>query len=72
MPKRFELDFSVTTAQERMEYLKKNVDFSKLTKKDIEMCTDYVLYGKDPEKDNTSVVDRKEVQIKTKYSSYSR
>lgn len=72
MPKRFELDFSVATAQERMEYLKKNVDFSKLTKKDIEMCTDYVLYGKDPEKDNTSVVDRKEVQIKTKYSSYSR
>lgn len=72
MPKRFELDFSVATAQERMGYLKKNVDFSKLTKKDIEMCTDYVLYGKDPEKDNTSVVDRKEVQIKTKYSSYSR
>jgi hypothetical protein len=31
-----------------------------------------VLYGKDPDKNNTSVVDRKEVYIKTRYSSYSQ
>lgn len=72
MPMRFKLDFSIETSQDRLNYLKQNIDFSTLTKKDIELCTDYVLYGKDPEKDNTSVVDRKEVFIKTRYSSYSK
>lgn len=72
MPMRFKLDFSIVTSQDRLQYLKENVDFSNLTKKDIELCTNYVLYGKDPDKDNKSIVDRKEVYIKTKYSSYNR
>lgn len=72
MPMRFKLDFSLKTSQERLNYLKDTVDFTQLTKKDIETCTDYVLYGKDPDKDNTSVVDRKEVYIKTRYKSYSK
>lgn len=72
MPMKFKLDFSIETSQDRLQYLKEHVDFSVLTKKDIELCTDYVLYGKDPDKDNTSAVDRKEIFIKTKYSSYNR
>ena len=72
MPMRFKLNFELETSQERLQYLKDTVDFTQLTKKDIETCTDYVLYGKDPEKNNTSVVDRKEVYIKTRYSSYSQ
>lgn len=72
MPMRFKLDFNLETSQERLQYLKDTVDFTQLTKKDIETCTDYILYGKDPEKGNTSVVDRKEVYIKTRYSSYSQ
>ena len=72
MPMRFKLDFNLETSQERLQYLKDTVDFTQLTKKDIETCTDYVLYGKDPEKNNTSIVDRKEVYIKTRYNSYSQ
>ena len=72
MPMRFNLDFNLKTSQERLEFLRNTVDFSTLTKKDLETCTDYVLYGKDPEKDNTSIVDRGEVYIKTKYKSYNK
>lgn len=52
-----------------MAYLS-NIDLSQLTPKDIELCTDYVLYGKD--QDNLSPVDRGEIYIKTKYNSYSK
>ena len=69
MPMRFNLDFSLKSSKERLQFLKDNVDFSVLTKKDIETCTDYVLYGKDS--DGKSVVDRKEVYIKTRYKSYN-
>jgi hypothetical protein len=72
MPMRFKLDFSIETSQDRMAYVQQNVDFSQLTKKDIELCTDYILYGKDPEKEMTSAADRKEVFMKTKYSSYQK
>lgn len=72
MPMKFTLDFSIETSQGRLDYINQHIDFSQLSKKDIELCTDYVLYGKDPEHDNTSVVDRKEVYMKTKYQSYSR
>lgn len=69
---RFKLDFTLNTSKERLNYIKTNIDFNQLTKKDIELCTDYVLYGKEPDKNNTSLVDRKEIYIKTKYSSWSK
>ena len=73
MPMRFKLDYSCDrTSQERLQYLIDNVDFEKLTKKDLEICADYVLYGRDPERDNTSAVDRHEVFIKTRYSSWQK
>ena len=67
---KFKLDFSIETSQDRLDFIKKNVDLSKLNKSDIELCTNYVLYGKDS--DGTSIVDRKEVFIKTRYNSYSK
>lgn len=72
MSMKFNLDFSILTPQERMAYLKQNVDFSQLTKKEIELCTNYVLYGKEPDRDNTSAVDRKEIYIKPKHKSYAK
>lgn len=72
MPMKFKLDFEIPTSRGRLAFLKEKVDLENLTKKELELCTDYVLYGKDPEKDNTSCVDRKEIFIKTKYNSYSQ
>lgn len=48
----------------------KQIPLDNLTKNEIETIANYVLYGKD--EDGTSIVDRKEVQIKTKFNSYNR
>lgn len=78
MPMRFTLDYKIETSEARMQYLKDNVDFKKLTPKDIELCTDYVLYGKDSNGpldkhgNPTSAADRGEVFMKTKYGSYEK
>ena len=65
------LDFSLNTSQERKEfidnYLTRGYTF---TQKEIETMANYILYGKDP--DGTSVVDRKEVDIDTRYGSYKK
>lgn len=68
------LDFCLNTDKERKEYVEKylleNSD-KKFSNTDLETIANYILYGKDS---NTgeSIVDRKEVQIKTKYNSYSK
>lgn len=67
----FNLDFTIETSNDRRDFIASK-DLSKLNKKEIELCCNYILYGKDPNKDMTSCVDRKEVQIKTKFSSYSK
>ena len=67
----FNLDFNLETSTERNNFIKQH-DLSKLTKKELELCSNYILYGKDSDKDMTSCVDRKEVEIKTKYSSYNK
>lgn len=69
MPMKFNLDFKIESSQDRLNFVKQ-INLSTLTKKELELCTDYILYGKDP--DGTSSVDRKEIYIKTKYGSYSR
>lgn len=69
MPMKFNLDFSLETSTERLNFIK-SIDLKTLTKKELELCTDYILYGKDL--DGLSSVDKKEVYIKPKYSSYSR
>lgn len=67
----FNLDFNIETSNERRDFIASK-DLTKLTQKELELCSNYILYGKDPNKDMTSVVDRKEVQIKTKFQSYSK
>jgi hypothetical protein len=65
------LDFSLATAQERADYINKNIDPSSyFTQKELETISNYLLYGKDD--DGTSCVDKKLVQIKPKHSSYAR
>jgi hypothetical protein len=43
---------------------------AKLNKTELETVTNYVIYGKD--EDGTSSVDRKEIQIQTKFNSYKK
>lgn len=66
---KFNLDFSIYSSKERAEAVSK-LDLSSLTPSELETCSNYILYGKD--EDGTSIVDRKEVQIKTKFSSYKK
>lgn len=71
----FNLDFTIETSNDRRDFVASK-DLSKLTQKELELCSNYILYGKDksdnPEINGTSCVDRKEVQIKTKFSSYGK
>lgn len=65
------LDFSLSTAKERAEYIQRYMDpYAHYTPKELETISNYLLYGKD--EDGKSIVDRKEVQIKTKHNSYAR
>lgn len=66
---KFTLDFNLETQEERLSLIK-TFNLNSLTKTELELCTNYVLYGKD--KDNSSMVDRKEIYIKPKFSSYSK
>ena len=68
MPK-FTLNFDIPTSKERLEAVKE-IDLSSLSKTELETISNYILYGKD--EDGKSVVDRKEVQIKTKFQSYHK
>lgn len=66
---KFKLDFTIYSSKDRLEAIKQ-IDLSSLTKAELETVTNYVLYGKD--EDGTSIVDRKEIQIKTKFNSYQK
>lgn len=66
---KFKLDFNLETSSERLE-LVKTFDLSSLTKKELELCTDYILYGK--ESDGFSAVDKKQIYIKAKHSTYQK
>lgn len=67
----FNLDFSLITAKERKQFVEQ-FDLSKLSQKEIELCSNYILYGKDENKDYTSSVDRKEIEIETKFKTYKK
>ena len=68
------LDFTLETSSERSlyvdNYMKENSNYN-FTTSDLETIANYILYGKDRE-DGKSAVDRKEIQIKPKYSSYKK
>ena len=67
------LDFSIEQSTDRAEFVNNffsaNPDY-KPTQSELDTLSNYILYGKDP--DGTSVVDRGEVEIETKYNSYSK
>lgn len=67
------LDFSLETSKQRNElvsnFFEQNPDYVP-TQHELDTISNYILYGKD--EDGTSVTDRREVEIDTKYSSYKR
>ena len=70
-----QLDFSLTSVEQRKDYIDKLL--LQLSKKnytpvdsELELFSNYILYGKD--EDGTSIVDRKEVQIATRYNTYKK
>ena len=64
---KFTLDFTIQSSKDRLEAIK-DIPLETLNKSELETISNYILYGKDD--DGTSVVDRKEVFIKTKFNSY--
>lgn len=67
------LDFTIPTSAERTAYVAnfttQNPDY-KFSTREAETIANYILYGKD--EDGTSAVDRHDIEIETKYSSWSK
>jgi hypothetical protein len=64
---KFKLDFTIPTSKERLDAIR-DIPLETLNKTELETVSNYILYGKD--EDGTSIVDRKEIYIKTKFNSY--
>lgn len=70
---RLKLDFNISTAKERQEFLTKYLtqpEFKILppTEEELETIANYLLYGRDD--DNKNAVQKKEIFIKTKYNDW--
>lgn len=70
MQNRLDLDFSLEKAEDRKVYLDNYLKKShfKLSFDELEMCANYLLWGKDPDGKNT--VQRKEIQIDTRNKTW--
>lgn len=66
---KFNLDFNIFYSKDRLDSIR-SIDLSKLNKSELETISNYILYGKDD--DGTSIVDKKLVQIKTKFNTFQR
>lgn len=65
------LDFSIESSLERANYVNTYMDpCASYTAKELETISNYLLYGKD--EDGLSCVDKKQVQIKAKHSTWAR
>jgi hypothetical protein len=64
---KFKLDWTIKTPKDRLNAIKE-IPLDTLNKTELETISNYILYGKD--EDGTSAVDRKEIFIKAKHSSY--
>ena len=65
------LDFSIESSADRAAYVNTYMDpCANYTAKELETISNYLLYGKD--EDGLSCVDKKQVQIKTKHSTWAR
>lgn len=67
--RKFILDFDIYYASDRLKAASQ-IPLETLSPLELETVTNYILYGKD--EDGSSSVDRKEIQIKTKFSSYQK
>lgn len=65
----FQLNFSLTTAEERTNFIQQH-SLTNLSPSELELCANYILYGKDAA--GKSEVDKKNIFIPTKYSSYAK
>lgn len=63
------LDFSIYCDQDRVTAIQNSIPPNP-TAKELETYANYILYGKGS--DGKSLVDKKEIQIQTKYSSYAK
>lgn len=75
MINRLKLDFTLLTLEERIKFINEYTEkeeFKKkpLTSEELEMCGNYLLWGKDATGKNA--VQRKEVQIETRNKTWSR
>ena len=75
MINRLRLDFTIPTLEERIKFIDEYVqkeEFKKkpLTSEELEMCGNYLLWGKDSSGKNA--VQKKEVQIETRNKTWSR
>jgi hypothetical protein len=82
MSNKLDLDFSIETAEDRAAFVE-SLPHLNYTTKELETIANYILYGKDEKTQikshktdkligGSSAVDRGEIEIKTKYSSYQR
>ena len=68
---RLNLDFSLSTSKERSEFLTQYLKtLPSPTKEELETCANYVLWGK--EEDGKNLVQKKEIEIKTKNGTWDR
>ena len=67
------LDFTIETSEAREKFIENYIaeNNSAFTSTELETMANYILYGKDSNT-GTSIVDRKEVEIDTKYSTYKK
>ena len=75
MSNRLDLDFSIPIAEKRQEYLDKYLqreEFKRfpLNTEEMEMCANYLLWGKD--KDGLNSVQKKEIEIQGKNSTWNK
>ena len=72
MKKAYSLDYSIERDTDRTAAVYDIIDrLEKVpSNTELEQMANYILYGKD--EDGTSCVDRKEIQIKTKFNSYNK
>ena len=71
MKNRLNLDFSLKTSKERSEFLTQYLKtFPSPTEEELETCANYVLWGK--EEDGKNLVQKKEIEIKTKNGTWDR
>ena len=73
MKNRLNLDFTLITSTERKNYVDQfitNSNIKNFSERELETMANYILYGK--EEDGKSIVDKKEITIKTKYTSYNK